>query len=85
MDDCPPDDDEFSENWTQLCKRTEDPKLAWLERQLTAAGLRHGRSKFPSFHAPRLLVHPEDEDKALEILLPVDDIPDDDPRFQHLE
>jgi hypothetical protein len=67
-------------NWVQFTKRTEDPKLAWLERQLTAAGIehrRHGRS----FHAPILQVREDQLDAAWEILDPVDDIEDDDPRW----
>lgn len=66
--------------WVQLCKRTEDPKLTWLEQQLTASGIpsrRHGHS----FHGPILEVRQWDEDKAWEILTPVDDIEDDDPQF----
>jgi len=66
--------------WTTFTRRTDDPKLAWLEDQLTAAGIlsrRYGRS----FHAPILEVQKKDLDRAWDILLPVDDIPDDDPQF----
>lgn len=61
-------------------KRTNHPKLAWLVQECRKAGLRvcvRGRS----FHAPISWVHPEDEAAAWEILTPIDDIPDDDPRF----
>lgn len=61
-------------------KRTEDPKLAWLERQLDAAGIPHKRDGY-SWHAPILKVHEDQLDAAWEILTPVDDIPDDDPRW----
>lgn len=66
--------------WVTFTRRTEDPKLAWLERQLDAAGIdcrRHGET----FHAPILQVRALDLDRAWAILTPVDDVPDDDPRF----
>jgi hypothetical protein len=66
--------------WVQLTKRTEDPKLSWLEDQLKDNGIefrRHGES----FHAPILQVKKADYDKAMEILEPIDDIPDDDPKY----
>jgi hypothetical protein len=66
--------------WERFTKRTEDPKLAWLERQLTAAGIKHRRNGH-SFHAPILEVQADKIDEAWEILTPVDDIPDDDPRW----
>lgn len=66
--------------WELLCKRTEDPKLAWLENQLTNAGIDHRRNG-DSFHAPILEVDAARIDDAWKILTPVDDVPDDDPMF----
>lgn len=66
--------------WVMFTKRTDDPKLAWLERQLDAASIPHRRNGH-SFHAPILEVRLDDLERAWEILTPVDDIDDDDPRF----
>ncbi|MHB8387663.1 hypothetical protein [Metallibacterium sp.] len=66
--------------WKRLTKRTEDPKLAWLEAQLTAAGIEHRRNG-ESFHAPILEVSADRWDDAWSILDPVDDVPDDHPSF----
>ena len=63
-----------------LCKRTNDPKLAWLEETFRREGIRVRRDG-ESYHAPLLWVHPDEEDAALAILTPIDDIPDDDPRW----
>ena len=70
----------MTENWVLFTKRTDDPKLAWLQRQLKAAGIPNRRNGW-SFHAPILEVPEEYEDAAWAILTPVDDIDDDDPRF----
>lgn len=67
--------------WTQFTKRTDDPKLDWLEEQLDAAGIPSRRNGC-SWHAPILEVPKEHLGAAWEILDPVDDIPDDDPMFQ---
>lgn len=67
--------------WVLFTKRTEDPKLAWLERRLDEAGIPHKRDGY-SWHAPIMRVPEEFEDAAWEILTPVDDIEDDDPQFQ---
>jgi hypothetical protein len=66
--------------WTTFTRRTEDPKLSWLERQLSEAGIKSQRNG-ESSHAPILEVPAESLDQAWEILDPVDDVPDDDPRF----
>lgn len=66
--------------WKQFTKRTNDPKLAWLEQELAKEGIesrRHGES----WHAPILQVRESDLDAAWGILTPFDDIPDDDPMF----
>jgi len=71
----------MSQNWTQFTKRTENPKLAWLVRQLDAAGIPN-RINGASFHAPILEVPAENLDAAWDILDAVgDDTPDDDPQF----
>lgn len=66
--------------WVRFTKRTEDPKLRWLERQLTVAGIRHRRNGH-SFHAPVLEVPEHQLEAAWAILRPVDDVDDDDERF----
>ena len=68
------------ENWEILCKRTNDPKLSWLERKLDEAGISHRRNGH-SWHAPILEVLKTQIDQAWKILPPVDDIPDDDEMF----
>ena len=70
--------------WVTFTQRTNSPKLRWLEEQLTAAGIAHKRNGI-SFHAPILVVKVKDLKKAWEILTPVDDIPDDDPRFKKVK
>lgn len=62
--------------WVRFTRRTNDPKLAWLQAQLAQAGI-PSRRNGESWHAPILEV-PEDKlDAAWAILDPVDDIPDD--------
>ena len=65
--------------FVMFTKRTEEPKLGWLEERLDEAGIPHRRNG-SSFHAPILEVEEEHLSAAWEILTPVDDIPDDDPR-----
>lgn len=67
--------------WTMFTKRTEDPKLSWLERQLDKAEIPHRRNG-ASFHAPILEVPFNKLEAAWRILEPVDDVPDDDPRWE---
>lgn len=64
----------------QFTKRTNDPKLSWLENRLSEAGIEHRRNG-KSFHAPILEVDASKIDEAWDILTPVDDIPDDDKSF----
>jgi hypothetical protein len=71
---------ELVTDWETFTRRTDDPKLAWLERQLTAAGIEHKREG-KSFHAPILKVRTHELNAAWDILEPVDDVPDDDPRW----
>ena len=66
--------------WYTLTRRTEEPKLSWLEARLTEAEIpnrRNGETR----NAPILEVPGDNWDAAWDILIPVDDIPDDDPQF----
>ena len=67
--------------WVLFTKRTEEPKLAWLESQLDAAQIPHRRNG-DSFHAPIVEVPSGKLDAAWAILDPVDNMDDDDPMFQ---
>lgn len=77
-------------NWIEFTRRTDDPKLAYLEVRLTEAGIPHRRNG-SSFHAPIMEVPEEREDEAYAILMEdvdvdddlvlMDDIPDDDTLF----
>jgi hypothetical protein len=66
--------------WVRFTKRTDDPKLAWLQDRLKESGIESRRNGY-SFHAPILEVKEEDFDAAWNILRPVDDIDDDDEIF----
>ena len=73
--------------WVTFCKRTEDPKLAWIERELDKLGIPHRRHG-SSFHASHVLQVPEDREvEAHSILMrrvgryTIDDIRDDHPRW----
>ena len=66
--------------WVQFTKRTNDPKLGWLEAKLKEKGIesrRHGES----WHAPILQVRLKDLEAAWAILDPFDNIRDDAPTF----
>lgn len=74
-------------NWTGFTRRTEDPKLAYLEHRLTAMGIPHRRNG-DSFHAPILEVDSTRHDEAYALLSEpdakhgrLDEVPDDDPRY----
>lgn len=67
--------------WVRFTKRTEDPKLKWLEAELKRHGIKSRRNG-ESWHAPILEVKQKDLDAAWKILDPVDDVPDDDARFR---
>lgn len=76
-------------DWQTFCRRTEDPKLAWIERHLTAMGIPHRRHG-ESVHAPILEVPRAYLEQAYAFLaMPfdgeddktVDDMDDDDPTF----
>ena len=72
--------------WITLCKRTEEPKLSWIEMELDKLDIPHQRNG-KSWHAPILEV-PEDKEMAANAILmrrigryTVDDIRDDHPRW----
>lgn len=67
-------------NFITFTRRTNEPKLHWLELQLDQVGIKSRRNG-ESFHAPILEVDGERLDDALEILYPVDEIDDNDPRW----
>jgi hypothetical protein len=72
--------------WVTAYRRTEDPKLAYLERRLAEQGI-PSRRNGDSWHAPILEVPAEHEGAAWDLLgeqwgdVQLDDVPDDDPRF----
>jgi hypothetical protein len=75
--------------WVTLCRRTNDPKLRWIEDSLSRMGIPH-RRRGESFHAPILEVPEYGLERADAFLqspvggednATVDDIDDDDPRF----
>src|SRR5436853_4238145 len=53
--------------WVLFCKRTQDPKLAWIERELDKIGIPH-RREGESSHAPILQVAEDREVEAEAIL-----------------
>jgi hypothetical protein len=77
--------------WTMLTKRTNDPKLAWLENRLHDMGIETRRSG-ESWHAPIMEVPAEHHQKAWDFLgspfdesgQSVDDVEDNDPVFEEL-
>jgi len=79
--------------WVMVCKRTNDPKLAWIERRCKEMGIPTRRNG-ESFHAPILEVPEEFESQFDDWLQSpfdggekngrtetIDDIEDDDPTF----
>lgn len=68
-------------HWETFTRRTNDPKLAWIESQLDAMQIPHRRSG-DTFHAPILQVHAADLESAWKILTEeIDNAEDNDPRF----
>lgn len=61
--------------WTTLCRRTNDPKLRWIQRRLDERDIPNRRNG-ESFHAPILEVDERRLGDAWEILEPIDDEPD---------
>lgn len=79
-------------NWTMFCKRTEDPKLRYIEMRLDDIGIPHRRNG-ESFHAPILEVPDdrlEEADQMLQepfdlgntVIPTLDDVEDDHPFFE---
>lgn len=68
------------DDWVRFTKRTNDPKLTWLEIRLARAGI-PSRRNGESWHAPILEIQARNWDAAWVILTPIDDIDDDDPRW----
>ncbi len=72
--------------WTMLTKRTDDPKLAYIEKMLDKRGIPHRRNG-ESFHAPILEVPADRLDEAWSMLsikvnrYDLDTIRDDAPMF----
>ncbi len=71
---------EHLREWVEFTRRTNDPKLGWLQVELDNVGIPNKREG-ESFHAPILKVMRKDLDTAEELLDSVDDVPDDSPRF----
>jgi hypothetical protein len=84
-----------NETWVLFTKRTNDPKLSWIEESLAGMGI-PSRRNGDSFHAPILEIREQDEERAWEWLSSpfdgeidpatgkeqtIDDVPDDDPVF----
>jgi hypothetical protein len=75
--------------WVLFTKRTDDPKLAYLESRLDDLGIAHRRNG-ESWHAPILEVPEADHERADAILREkigrrrrtIDDMDDDDPVFR---
>jgi hypothetical protein len=72
--------------WETVYRRSEDPKLAYLESRLDDLGIPHRRNGH-SWHAPILQVPEQHADAAWKLLNErigrrrLDEIDDDDPRF----
>jgi len=69
------------DKWVTFTRRTNDPKLKYLEQRLAANGI-ESRRKGESWHAPILQIKQKDLDAAWEILTPIDNVPDDDKGFK---
>tara|TARA_Y100000310_G_scaffold341050_1_gene438919 strand:- start:1231 stop:1569 length:339 start_codon:yes stop_codon:yes gene_type:complete len=70
-------------NWQTLTKRTNDPKLSYVERELNRRGIPH-RRKGESFHAPILEVPDHFFELAWDkIICPIDNVPDHHAVFIH--
>ena len=70
------------DEYQSLTGRTANPKRAWLMRKCKDAGLRVFVEGKRMFGEPISWVHRDDQDKAWDILAPVDHVPDDDDQFR---
>ncbi len=77
--------------WVTFTRRTDDPKLSWLERLLDVVVIPHRRNGY-SWHAPIMQVPSDKHDECWELLnievtmpdgtvIRLDDIDDDHPLF----
>lgn len=77
-------------NWESVYRRTNDPKLAYLEHRLDELGIKHRRHG-ESAHAPILQVPAEQSQAAWDLLseeiegVPLDDIGDDNAMFSSFD
>ncbi len=69
-----------SVEWVTLTRRTEDPKLSWIEQYLTVLCIPHRRHG-SSLHAPILQVEAAHYNEAWAIVEIWDDYADDNPIF----
>lgn len=86
--DAPVDEMDDGKPLVTFTKRTNDPKLAAIQRILDSRGI-PSRREGESAHAPILKVRESDQDAAWELLGEADskhgtfdDVPDDDPRWE---
>ena len=76
--------------WTMFTKRTNDPKLSYIEHRLDEMKIRHRRNG-ESWHAPILEVPEADLDAADKLLderhgrYCLDDVRDDNPKFMRYQ
>ena len=73
-------DEAYGVRWVTFTRRTNDPKLAWLQRELDKMGISNRRNG-ESFHAPILEVDENRMAEAWAILIPVDDLDDTELQF----
>lgn len=69
-------------NWKAITRRTDDPKLAWIERRLDEHNIPHMRSQVASWHAPILLVPEDRATQAGDLIWRIDHVDDQDPRWE---
>jgi len=70
--------------WVNFTRRTDDPKLAWMQNELAKLGI-ESRRYGHTLHAPILQVRKKDWDRSMEFLYTIDNIPDDDEQFAGFE
>ncbi|KPJ96730.1 MAG: hypothetical protein AMS18_00280 [Gemmatimonas sp. SG8_17] len=69
------------DGWVVLTRRTNDPKLFWIEMLLRVKFGIETKRDGESFHAPIMKVRKEDHDIGWAIVVLFDEIEDDDPMF----
>jgi hypothetical protein len=80
---------DIDDGWVLFCKRTNEPKLSWIEMELGKLGIPYRRSAHRSFHADFILEVPKNREAEADAILmrrigryTVDDIRDDHPRWE---